>query len=140
MTKIANIKNGLIPASQISLNGGGVLSNLIEYSTQEKVIGKWIDGKPLYRMVHEYTPTAQRDRVYLPIYNVNALVGITGIYYRPDSRANSMINTYNGFESAIYDFYCGEGQFAYSYWFTDSAWNYAGNPSKIQVILEYTKL
>lgn len=55
--------NKKISASEIAVkkNNKGVtlndyLDNLNEYSTEETVIGKWIDGKPLYRKVTELEP------------------------------------------------------------------------------------
>ena len=33
------------------------LENKFKYSTEEQVIGRWIDGKQIYRKVISYVPT-----------------------------------------------------------------------------------
>lgn len=42
----------------LSANASGSGSSLDAYSTEEQVIGTWVDGKPLYRKVVQYTLTA----------------------------------------------------------------------------------
>lgn len=37
------------------------LSDILTYSTDEKVVGTWIDGKPLYRKVYSTTSKANID-------------------------------------------------------------------------------
>lgn len=39
--------------------GGGSAQDI--YSTEEQVVGRWIDGKPLYRKVIETTSPSQQD-------------------------------------------------------------------------------
>lgn len=43
-----NFQNGIIPINDTNLN---VIQEISVYSTNELEIGKWIDGKPLYRKV-----------------------------------------------------------------------------------------
>ena len=38
-----------------------VNDNLHEYSTEEKVVGKWIDGKPIYEKVIPFTSTLNQS-------------------------------------------------------------------------------
>lgn len=43
----------------IKYGGGGSSSSSLNYSTEEQVVGTWIDGKPLYEITLEYTITNQ---------------------------------------------------------------------------------
>ena len=58
----------------------GILNKLgkTEYSTEEKVVGKWIDGKPVYRKVLSATlPSATGNSVAsLTSLNIGSLVRI----------------------------------------------------------------
>ena len=46
----------------IEITGENIINNLnANYSTEEQVIGKWIDGKPLYRKVIEMGNMANED-------------------------------------------------------------------------------
>ena len=46
----------LIAGTGIEITGENIINNLNEkYSTNEQIIGKWIDGKPLYRKVIKTT-------------------------------------------------------------------------------------
>lgn len=52
------------------------------YSSEEQVIGKWIDNKPLYRKVYlvaeAYTKTSGEIRLSTNINNINEIVNIYG--------------------------------------------------------------
>lgn len=56
MEKI-NFTNGQAPAingtnlNQLQTNVEEAISDVSDYSTEEKVIGTWVDGKPIYRRV-----------------------------------------------------------------------------------------
>lgn len=50
-----------------NIYGGGTFEN---YSTDEKVIGRQIDGKPIYRKTFTFTPTTNRETIY-SINNIN---------------------------------------------------------------------
>ena len=41
--------------------------NLHEYSTEEKIVGKWIDGKPLYQKTVIYDITSTDDFISIPL-------------------------------------------------------------------------
>jgi hypothetical protein len=59
------------------------------YSTNEMVIGRWIDGKTLYRTVVEITPTTLNTWEYVTFTsNVNALVNIYGYIIPTDYNSN----------------------------------------------------
>lgn len=58
------------------------------YSTEEQVIGRWIDGKPLYRKVFVgTTPTHERlgdSVVVIPFQDIIGVVSLEGIVYQND--------------------------------------------------------
>lgn len=77
--------------------GGDVLSNLIEYSTQERRIGTWIDGKPVYRKV--FTGSFGKNGYPLGISNLRNIIHIYGAY-----QAGSIIEGNNG--NAVFPIPC----------------------------------
>lgn len=42
------VVNNRIDIDNLPKGGGGGGGNIHEYSTEEKIVGKWIDGKPIY--------------------------------------------------------------------------------------------
>ena len=58
--------------------------NLHEYSTEEKIVGKWIDGKPIYEKVI-YTDIRDRDwhNIQMDV-SIDFVVELKGILYRGD--------------------------------------------------------
>ena len=68
-----------------------------KYSTDETVIGTWIDGKPLYRKVINLNcPTCTRDGVYV---DVNTDVSSLNIDYIMFKNVNIFCTSYNIFMS-----------------------------------------
>lgn len=47
------------------------VNNKFNYSTSEQVIGKWIDGKPLYRKVIQFTTTIQGESLFSMSHNIS---------------------------------------------------------------------
>lgn len=70
------------------------LNALINYSTTETEIGTWIDGKPIYRKVIEYTPSSTLGEVGKTT-NVDIAHGITNIKYVIDSSTKLFYTGYN---------------------------------------------
>lgn len=70
------------------------LTNLTTYSTNETEIGLWIDGKPLYRKVIEYTPSNTLGEVGKTT-NVDINHGITNIKYVVESSTKLFYTGYN---------------------------------------------
>ena len=64
------------------------INNINKYSTEEQVIGKWIDGKPLYRKIisHTITGSSQEQEPH-NISNIDRVISIK----------NSLINQYEYF-------------------------------------------
>lgn len=60
------------------------------YSTDEKMIGQWIDGKPLYQLVVPYSFTGVTARTYVNVlnmtsYNIDTFVGTKGYIINSNS-------------------------------------------------------
>ena len=59
------------------------------YSTNETVVGKWIDGKPIYRKVVQGNVTSRSQSLFVVNANVETMISIrgydfsNGIYYFP---------------------------------------------------------
>lgn len=54
---VATVVDGLSSTSAtnaLSANQGRILNDRFNYSTEEKVVGTWIDGKPIYRKVIDF--------------------------------------------------------------------------------------
>lgn len=62
---------------KLILNGkeyAGSGSEWHEYSTDEKIVGKWIDGKPLYEKTYHFVETSEQTSKSYSISNLNAEV------------------------------------------------------------------
>ena len=105
-----------------------------EYSTTEKIVGKWIDGKPIYRKVLNVgTVTAQKSYISHNIANLGKLVNLYGTFNRNDNAQQTMPGNYTNWETYLYDVTSTE----ISIYFSNNQWN--RNPYDIVVIIEYTK-
>lgn len=111
-----------------------------DYSTEETLTGKhWIDGKPIYRKVFEYTnlPAGGTREIEANISNIGNVIGMEGIgefsgYFRP-------INTVS----------CNNVNEQVSFWYVKSTnkiiikagINTGANYcyTKLHIIMEYTK-
>ncbi len=62
--------------------GNNPLQQLVNYSTDEQVIGKWIDGKPLYEKTIDFggMPNNTTKTVAHNISNVSRFVDVRGCY------------------------------------------------------------
>lgn len=72
-----NFQNGIIPINDTNLN---VIQEISVYSTNELEIGKWIDGKPLYRKVISFgaLPNDTTKSVAHSISNLKRVVKLEG--------------------------------------------------------------
>lgn len=109
------------------------------YSTEEQVIGKWIDGKPLYRkVVTVTTPTANGNNI--PIMDLTSLNIERTISIIGSLNTDNAINTvpyYVNSNTYIFFYIGGPGN-------TKPGWlNVSLGPSYVNkevfVVLEYTK-
>lgn len=51
------------------------------YSTDEKVVGVWTDGKPVYQKTIQFSPSTRIERISHGITNLATVVGCTGTYF-----------------------------------------------------------
>lgn len=58
-----------------------------DYSLDEKIVGTWIDGKPLYKLLIQGTTTNRRVDIQLSDKNIEKITSITGV-----CNANNMFN------------------------------------------------
>ena len=114
--------------AQIKYNLGNVNNNGNNYSTDEQVIGTWIDGKPIYRKVFiiENTTTSETD-IDVSSLNIENVIDISGIAYNDSIQLP--INFYNesGYNSCYYSKHISSIKYKISH----------GNNARI--IIEYTK-
>lgn len=74
---------------QIKYNLGNLANDF--YSTTETVVGQWIDGKPIYRIVLETTiPECKTNgtavtTIYSYDSNINVVTSIRAIYYKENN-------------------------------------------------------
>ena len=81
-----------------NLVGGGTNSSKNIYSTEEIKIGTWIDGKPIYRKVYQYTTGAganSRTFSEAGITNIDKIVNISGFTLQPNSNNYVPLSYYN---------------------------------------------
>ena len=115
--------------------GGSGGSALDIYSTEETVIGTWIDGKPIYRIVI-VVPSLPRPHmgdkiVDVPQLNIDEVVTLDGMFWATSTTAMSNNwNTTADYISLVYD---SSGKYVY-------AWGSKAFESRPGFItLEYTK-
>lgn len=58
-----------------------------DYSAEEKVIGTWMDGKPLYKLLVKGTTTNKRETIDLSNKNIKEITSMNGV-----CNANDMYN------------------------------------------------
>lgn len=51
-----------------------------DYSLEEKIIGTWIDGKPLYRLVCKGSKTTENVSINLEEKNIKEITSIKGVF------------------------------------------------------------
>ena len=108
------------------------------YSTEEQVIGTWIDGKPLYRrVINSTTPNVETDTaltgksIYITECNVETMVTLRGIVN------TSGVFAYSGQSWNDYTFHLNYNSNEKCISVTLNRITWANQP--LIVILEYTK-
>ena len=66
--------------------GNNPLQNLVNYSTDEQVIGTWIDGKPIYQKTIAFgtLPNATEKQVAHNISDIDVVIGSAGCSWKSD--------------------------------------------------------
>jgi hypothetical protein len=79
--------NSISATDALSANQGRILNDRFNYSTTEKVVGTWINGKPIYRKVIDFGtfPNSTYKEVQHNISNLQSFVKIDGIAIRNDN-------------------------------------------------------
>lgn len=101
------------------------------YSTTEQVVGTWIDGKPIYRKVIEYTGEIEASTwtsisiSSLGIYYVDNLVIKGGYLKYPENITESIYSYSNRVQFLNYN--------------NNISFYFSTSPSKVTLIVEYTK-
>lgn len=104
------------------------------YTTSEQVIGKWIDGKPVYRKVLNIgTPSSQRTYPTHGISNLENVIKLYGFCYTDGSTRQIIPMTYTNWEIFAYDI--TDTVFTLNF----SANQWSANPTNVYVVFEYTK-
>lgn len=125
---------------QIKYNLGNLANDF--YSTTETVVGQWIDGKPIYRIVLETTiPTCVTNgtavtTIYSYDSNIDVVTSIRAIYYKENnyywSSGYTAVSGSSIVSSPVYYNTNSRGIIMSN---NSTGWN----DSKAYVILEYTK-
>lgn len=84
---------------------GGMEKSFDKYSTEETVIGEWIDGKPIYRKVFELGNVKATS---LSVPNIKEVTNLI-CRRRYDSRANMWVFDANGNLNAFFFSYVTDG-------------------------------
>lgn len=128
----SNLNTILTMINSLSGEGG---EEMINYSTEEQIIGTWVDGKLLYRKVYEMTtiPTTNTDLIDIIDLNIDNLIKFWGtaktstghIYPIPltDSSSNYNVMFIRALESIRGRATLGSG----------------GKFTNVIIVLEYTK-
>lgn len=118
-------------ADRVMMSSGESLEHFTEYSLEEKVIGKWIDGKPIYRKVLVIdNPT--NGRIAHHIDNLDNIISINGIAKTNEQQwepLEDFVRSANTYRVSVRSF--NESTFYFEQLFFQA--------TKLTVILEYTK-
>lgn len=127
-------KSNLVGAiNEVAEKGGGS----DEYSTEEKVIGKWIDGKPIYRKVLTFTNVS--TNIDLSELNINNII-IINITLKQNNN-NIITVPYAPNAQSVYDAYIVTGYYkgTTKEWIWQIGSSAIANFSRGTLIIEYTK-
>lgn len=69
-------------------DGKEISGGLHEYSTEEQIIGKWIDGKPIYEKVINmgYLPNSSSINIDVSELNIDNIIELRGMCYTDDKK------------------------------------------------------
>ena len=146
-TKLDKKQNKLTAGTGIEITGENIINNINEnYSTLEQIVGKWINGKPIYRQTFGFnvsnlgteTSFNWTDSFYNEnsISNVDEIINVKSFYKRSDNFYEPVPNNHSQpshWACGIYDFN-GTG---FKFWVGDS--NNVLTINYLIVTIEYTK-
>lgn len=99
------IINGQTIFGNVHLGEGG--SNMHEYSTEEQIVGTWIDGRPVYEKTFDFSNPETGDTILNHgIENLDTLVSVIGTFHRNDGYKEPVPYPHNdaSFMVALIDF------------------------------------
>ena len=128
--------NSTSKTDALSANMGRELNEKLNYSTEEKIIGTWIDGRPVYRKVVNVGSGSGNFAHPHGISNLDIIVNTYGSFLQDSTNREPLpkttyANASDGWSAHIDDF-------------TDTTFSLhfgtgIGTATKIFVIIEYTK-
>ena len=91
LSEMTDVKFTDLQANDILKYNGSVWvndDNLHEYSTDEKIVGKWIDGKPIYEKVINsgYLPNASSISINVSTLNIDNVIQLKGMTFTNDKK------------------------------------------------------
>lgn len=101
------------------------------YSKDETVIGKWIDGKPIYRKIVEYSDFGTYSISDL---NADNFINIIAMFYRQESGRNFAVGPYFKSASDYWNHYVVDNNLIIR-----GSINGSATKKKFSFIYEYTK-
>lgn len=145
-TKLNKKQEKLTAGTGIEITGENIINNIQEnYSTNEQKIGKWINGKPIYRQTFGFNVPNYGTETYFnwtesfytnSISNVDEIINVKSFYKRSDNTYQPVPNNHSQsstWASGIYDF-SGTG---FRFWAGNLANAFTIN--YLIVTIEYTK-
>ena len=108
--------------------------NLHEYSTEEKVVGKWVDGKPLYEKTVYFGSGTLSNRASVSFENMNIdkIMVISGTF---EDKIDGQLSIPVSLDGTLHvGFYCNRSRILLTF---SGAFN--GRISNAYAIIQYTK-
>ena len=108
------------------------------YLTEERVVGTWIDGEPLYQKSLSFTIISGLNRVDIGTSNINEIVSIDAIGYG-EERTTPIPSAYSNVASSDVSWYCGITILNKNTIFIESGSGFANANPNVYVTIQYTK-
>lgn len=118
--------------SQTDTYSCNYVNSKLNYSTDETVVGKWIDNKPLYRKVFKITNTNNPDINYsldVSSLNIERMVKLNGFTYSASFGQYIDFYMYNVNAGGGFMYYDGN----------TISYNFHWSADEVYIIIEYTK-
>ena len=136
-TRLNNMESGIESNDTRLTTVEGKVTNLQNYSTNETVIGTFLDGKPIYRKC--FTSDTYNTSYSIPIDNIQTITNIVGMVRRNDYDIWQMLPSRIG--NAGFTAQFENLAFSNTALTVNVTWgtSWSSALSKINIIVEYTK-